>query len=186
MNFCTVDLSAFYFDIRKDALYCDNKDSERRKNCIVVLNIILESLIKWFAPILSFTTEEIFILISKDNKSIHLEEFMEFPKSFENEKLNKKWIELKKIRDICNISIEAKRASKEIGSSLEANLIINLGKDLLEISKNIDFSELCITSSAIVQKSNTEEVTTQTIKAEGDKCPVCWKISREKCVRHSN
>ena len=63
---------------------------------------------------------------------------------------------------------------------------INLGKDLLEISKNIDFSELCITSSAIVQKSNTEEVTTQTIKAEGDKCPVCWKISREKCVRHSN
>jgi isoleucyl-tRNA synthetase len=186
LNFCTVDLSAFYFDIRKDALYCDSKDSERRKSCIVVLNIILESLIKWFAPILSFTTEEIFILISKDNKSIHLEEFMEFPKSFENEKLNKKWIELKKIRDICNISIEAKRASKEIGSSLEANLIINLGKDLLEISKNIDFSELCITSSAIVQKSNTEEVTTQTIKAEGDKCPVCWKISREKCVRHSN
>ena len=186
LNFCTVDLSAFYFDIRKDALYCDSKDSERRKSCIVVLNIILESLIKWFAPILSFTTEEIFILISKDNKSIHLEEFMEFPKSFENEKLNKKWIELKKIRDICNISIEAKRASKEIGSSLEANLIINLGKDLLEISKNIDFSELCITSSAIVQKSNTEDVITQTIKAEGDKCPVCWKISREKCVRHSN
>jgi len=83
LNFCTVDLSAFYFDIRKDALYCDSKDSERRKSCIVVLNIILESLIKWFAPILSFTTEEIFILISKDNKSIHLEEFMEFPKSFE-------------------------------------------------------------------------------------------------------
>ena len=82
--------------------------------------MILESLIKWFAPILSFTTEEIFTLINKDKKSIHLENFMEFPKSFENKKLNKKWIELKKIRDICNISIEAKRASKEIGSSLEA------------------------------------------------------------------
>ena len=66
------------------------------------------------------------------------------------------------------------------------NLIINLGRDLLEISKNVDFSELCITSSAIVQKSNREEVTTETTKAEGDKCPVCWKISKEKCVRHSN
>ena len=110
-------------------------------------------MIKWFAPILSFTTEEIFTLISKDKKSIHLEKFMEFPKLFENEKLNKKWIELKKIRDICNISIEAKRASKEIGSSLEANLIINLNKNLHEISHSIDFSELCITSSAVVEQS---------------------------------
>jgi len=135
---------------------------------------------------LSFTTEEIFTLISKDKKSIHLEEFMEFPKSFENKELNKKWIELKKIREICNISIEAKRASKEIGSSLEANLIINLGKALFELSKDIDFSELCITSSAIVQKSSKEEVRTETIKAEGDKCPVSWKISKEQCLRHSN
>ena len=87
---------------------------------------MLESLSKWFAPILSFTTEEIFTLINKDEKSIHLEKFMEFPKSFENNQLNNKWIELKKIRDICNISIEAKRATKEIGSSLEANILINL------------------------------------------------------------
>ena len=184
LNFCTVDLSAFYFDIRKDALYCDLKNSERRKSSIIVLNVILESLIKWFAPILSFTTEEIFSLINKDKKSIHLEKFMEFPKFFENEKLNKKWVELKKIRDICNISIEAKRASKEIGSSLEANLIINLNKDLYEISNNIDFSELCITSSAVVEKSNSDDVTVKTIKAEGNKCPVCWKINKEKCARH--
>jgi isoleucyl-tRNA synthetase len=186
LNFCTVDLSAFYFDIRKDALYCDSKDSKRRKSSIVVLNIILESLIKWFAPILSFTTEEIFTLISKDKKSIHLEKFIEFPKSFENEKLNKKWKELKKIRDICNISIEAKRASKEIGSSLEANLTINLSKNLYEISNNIDFSELCITSAAIVEQSGTEEVMVKTTKAEGNKCPVCWKINNEKCERHSS
>ena len=100
--------------------------------------------------------------------------------------MHKRWIELKKIRDICNISIEAKRVSKEIGSSLEANLIINLNKDLNEISKDIDFSELCITSSAIVKKSNTEKVTAETIKAEGNKCPVCWKINKEKCARHSD
>ena len=67
-----------------------------------------------------------------------------------------------------------------------ANLIIKLSNDLLVTSKNVDFSELCITSSAIVEKSNTEDVTAETIKAEGDKCPVCWKISKEKCVRHSN
>ena len=78
------------------------------------------------------------------------------------------------------------RASKEIGSSLEANLVLNLNKILFEISKGVDFSELCITSSAIVQKSNTEEVTIETTKAEGDKCPICWKISNEKCTRHSN
>ena len=84
------------------------------------------------------------------------------------------------------MSIETKRASKEIGSSLEANLIIKLSNDLLVISKNVDFSELCITSSAIVEKSNTEDVIAETIKAEGDKCPICWKISKEKCVRHSN
>jgi isoleucyl-tRNA synthetase len=111
---------------------------------------------------------------------------MEFPKSFENEKLNKKWVELKKIRDICNISIESKRVSKEIGSSLEANLIINLNKNLYEILGNIDFSELCITSSAIVQETNEKDVTAETTKAEGNKCPVCWKINKDKCARPSD
>ena len=184
LNFCTVDLSAFYFDIRKDALYCDTKNSERRKSCIVVLNIILESLIKWFAPILSFTTEEIFTLINKDKKSIHIEKFMKYPKSFENKNLNEKWDELKKIRDICNISIEAKRASKEIGSSLEANLIIKLGEKLFNITKDIDFSELCITSTAKVEKTISSEISVISKKAEGEKCPVCWKINKNGCERH--
>ena len=80
LNFCTVDLSAFYFDIRKDSLYCDPINSSKRQSCIIVLNILLGSLIRWFAPILSFTTEEIYQLISKKNKSIHLENFPNFPK----------------------------------------------------------------------------------------------------------
>ena len=184
LNFCTVDLSAFYFDIRKDALYCDSKNSDRRTGSIIVLNIILESLIKWFAPILSFTTEEIYVLINKDKKSIHLEQFMQFPKSFNNEKLNEKWVELKKIRDVCNISIEAKRSSKEIGSSLEANLIISLSEKLQKITKNIDFSELCITSNVKIEKNNSNEISVATTKAEGKKCPVCWKINKDGCERH--
>ena len=186
LNFCTVDLSAFYFDIRKDVLYCDQINSKKRKSCIVVLNIILDSLLKWFAPILSFTTEEIFILMNKDKKSIHLEKFIEIPKNYSNLALEKKWIELKKIRDICNISIEAKRATKEIGSSLEANLIINLDQKLIELTKDINFSELCITSGAKIQKNDSKEIIVETNKAEGKKCPVCWKINRDQCERHPN
>ena len=87
LNFCTVDLSAFYFDIRKDTLYCDPINSEKRKSTLILLNVILNSLLRWFAPILSFTTEEIYQLISKNKKSIHLEKFLNFPEKFDNSKL---------------------------------------------------------------------------------------------------
>ncbi|MDA8778542.1 isoleucine--tRNA ligase [Candidatus Pelagibacter bacterium] len=183
LNFCTVDLSAFYFDIRKDSLYCDSKDSKKRQSTIILLNIILKSLLRWFAPILSFTTEEIYRLIMNDNKSIHLTKFLEFPKDFKNENLNQKWLELIKIRNVCNISIEEKRASKEIGSSLEASLKINLDKKLNEISKDVDFSELCITSSADVSYLENSETKVQTTKADGSKCQVCWKITKDACAR---
>ena len=183
LNFCTVDLSAFYFDIRKDCLYCDSKESKKRQSTIILLNIILSSLLRWFAPILSFTTEEIYRLIMNDNKSIHLTKFLKFPKNFKNENLNQKWLELIKIRNICNISIEEKRASKEIGSSLEASLKIDLDKKLNDISKDVDFSELCITSNAEVFYFEKTETKVQTTKAEGSKCQVCWKITKDACSR---
>jgi len=185
LNFCTVDLSAFYFDIRKDTLYCDLKDSRKRKSTIILLNVILNSLLRWFAPILSFTTEEIYRLIMNNNKSIHLTKFLEFPISFKNENLNQKWLELINIRNLCNISIEEKRASKEIGSSLEASLKINLDKKIRDISKDVDFSELCITSNAEVSYLENSETKVQTTKALGSKCPVCWKLSIDPCPRHS-
>ena len=188
LNFCTVDLSAFYFDIRKDTLYCDKIDSEKRKNCILVLNIILECLLKWLAPILSFTTEEIFSIINKNNKSIHLEKFVKVPNSWNNINLNEKWTILKKIRDNCNISIEEKRAEKIIGSSLEAKIEIKLKRKLYEIAKNIDFAELCITSEAQISEDQkiSEDISVITFKAEGEKCPVCWKIKKGKCERHGH
>ena len=184
LNFCTVDLSAFYFDIRKDTLYCDPKDSQKREATLLLLNIILDSLIKWFAPILSFTTEEIYQLVSKRKKSIHLENFLNFPKKFENLELNNKWVQLLKIRDICNISIEEKRANKEIGSSLEASLKINFDKKSLEIIKGTDLAELCITSSVEIETTDSKKIVVKTSKAKGDKCPICWKISLNKCPRH--
>jgi isoleucyl-tRNA synthetase len=185
LNFCTVDLSAFYFDIRKDILYCDPKDSKKRKSTLILLNIILNSLLKWFAPILSFTTEEIYQLLLKKNKSIHLEKFLVYPKNFKNDDLSKKWIELIKIRDVCNLSIEDKRAKKEIGSSLEASLNIKLDKKNMETVKGIDLSELCITSFATVNESKNDEITVETKKADGEKCPVCWKVSTSPCTRHN-
>jgi len=184
LHFCTVDLSAFYFDIRKDCLYCDAKDTVKRQSTILLLKITLNSLLKWFAPILSFTTEEIFKLVS-NKKSIHLENFINYPTNFKNDNLNLKWLELIKIRDICNLSIEEKRSAKIIGSSLEALLKIRLNKDNFEITKNIDLSELCITSSVQIEKTEQDEVLVETEKAKGNKCPVCWKISYQSCERHS-
>ncbi len=187
LNFCTVDLSAFYFDIRKDALYCDNLKSEKRKSCITILNILLDCLLKWFAPILSFTTEEIYSLVTKNsNDSIHLKKFIKTPQNWQNKNLNEKWEKLKKIRDVANISIEEKRVNKLIGSSLESNIKIKLKKDLYNIAKDFDFAELCITSAAEVLPDDDldQEINVETSKAEGNKCNVCWKISKKKCERH--
>ncbi|MDA9701729.1 isoleucine--tRNA ligase [Candidatus Pelagibacter sp.] len=183
LNFCTVDLSAFYFDIRKDTLYCDPINSEKRKSTLILLNVILNSLLRWFAPILSFTTEEIYQLISKNKKSVHLENFLNFPEKFDNLKLNSKWEQLIKIRDICNLSIEQKRASKDIGSSLEAALIVKLNNESQKFLKNIDLSELCITSSVKIENSDTNEIIVETSKAKGEKCPICWKIRSAPCER---
>ena len=140
-------------------------------------------MLKWFAPILSFTTEEIYQLVSKPRKSIHLEKFLSFPKKFENVELNEKWLKLISIRDTCNLSIEEKRANKEIGSSLESSLEIELENDLFKLFKNIDFAELCIASSAKIKESAEKEIKVFTTKALGKKCPLCWKISQNGCQR---
>ena len=184
LNFCTVDLSAFYFDIRKDTLYCDSLESEKRKSSIILLNILLNSLLRWFAPIISFTSEEIYQLISKKNKSIHLENFLNFPKKFENKDLEKKWVELIKIRDACNVSIEEKRATKEIGSSLEAELKVKLNSKFKKIVEDINLSELCITSKADIIFEDQTDISVTTKKASGKKCSVCWKIRHEPCERN--
>ena len=186
LNFCTVDLSSFYFDIRKDTLYCDKKSSKKRESCIKVLNVIINCLLKWFAPILTFTTEEIYKIINKDGKSIHLENFPKVPAEWKNKPLEEKWLELIKIRDHCNISIENKRAEKIIGSSLEAKVDIKLDNKLYKKFSNFDFEELLITSKVDVSEDDTikNAFEASTTKANGKKCPVCWKIREDKCERH--
>ncbi len=185
LNFCTVDLSAFYFDIRKDLLYCDSKVSTKRKNCVKLLNIILECLLKWFAPILSFTTEEIYQLIKKNNLSIHLENFPKIPSHWNNQKIESRWEKIQEIRNKCNISIENKRSEKILGSSLEAKILIKLNKKDFDLVKNTDFSEICITSSAKLEQHDENEIIIETSKADGNKCSLCWKIKQDKCSRQN-
>ena len=183
LNFCTLDLSSFYFDIRKDVLYCDSLDSIKRKNCVIVLNIILESLLKWFAPILVFTTEEIYSLINDSDESIHENHFVKIPPSWLNNTLDKKWSELFKIKQVANIAIEEKRTSKEIGSSLEAEIELNISKEKFELLKNLDLAEYFIVSRAEKKLSNKNEIEIKVNKANGKKCERCWKILEKKCGR---
>jgi len=146
LNFCSLDLSAFYFDIRKDTLYCDEINSSERKICINLLGLVLDILLKWFAPILSFTTEEIYQIINKEKEtSVHLEAFPKIPTQWKNVQLFEKWSKLRIIRKVVNAGIEAKRTSKDIGSSLEANVEIYLDKEYLKVVKDINLSEYFIT-----------------------------------------
>ena len=185
LNFCALDLSSFYFDIRKDVLYCDSIDSQKRKDCVLVLNIILECLLKWFAPILVFTTEEIYDLINKEkNKSIHEYTFKDLPEKFHNQKLDLKWKELFKIKQEANIAIEEKRAKKIIGSSLEAEIKITADSKSFQILEGLNLAEYFITSKAEKFKSDKDtKINIEVQKTKGTKCPRCWKILEKNCER---
>ena len=188
LNFCSLDLSSFYFDIRKDILYCDDLSSKKRKSCVDLLNVILECLIKWYAPVLSFTTEEITELAQKGKKtSIHEENFPKIPKNWKNETLFKKWEKLLAIRQQVNIAIEEKRSNKIIGSSLEADIEISLPKLEFDLLQEIDSQELFITSNVTQKISKDKNISVTVKKADGTKCSRCWKIVKKvndnKCSR---
>ena len=184
LNFCSLDLSSFYFDIRKDVLYCDDLNSKKRKDCIIVLNIILECLLKWFSPIFVFTTEEIYNLLNNNEDSIHETTYPEIPSEWKDNLLEKKWNELNQIKQIVNIAIEEKRTSKEIGSSLEADVTISINEKGFELLESIDLEEYFITSKfKKIKNKNNEKVKIEVKKSLGNKCTICWKILDKKCER---
>jgi len=182
-NFCSMELSSFYFDIRKDVLYCNNLDSKKRKDCIIVLNIILECLLKWLAPIFVFTTEEIYNLVNKSEKSIHETDFPKIPNLWANVELEEKWQELYHIKQEVNIAIEEKRSNKEIGSSLEADILIYVNEKKFNLLEGLDLEEYFITSKAKKIKDPKNELKVIVKKANGKKCIRCWKILENKCLR---
>ena len=174
-------------------MYCDDLNSKKRKSCVSVLNITLECLIKWYAPVLSFTTEEISELAQNNKKrSIHEENFPKIPNKWKNDVLFEKWEKLLKVRQQVNVAIEEKRSNKIIGSSLEADIEITLPKDEFDILKKIDAKELFITSNVIqnISKDKNNEISVIVKKAKGIKCSRCWKIVEKvkegKCSRCSS
>ena len=198
LNFCTVDLSAFYFDIRKDILYCDDLNTKKRINCITVLSIILKFLLKWFSPILVFTCEEIYQIIKKNNskESIFLCDFPKFPEKWFNEKINEKWIFLKTLRSEINNYIEQKRNEKIIGSGLECSVHISLDNKYNTHLSDVDLAELFICSEVTInnKEKKFEEIKSEgsidtlkviVEKAEGSKCTHCWKVLKNKCYRNN-
>jgi isoleucyl-tRNA synthetase len=187
-TFMTVDLSAFYFDIRKDALYCDPYSSVTRKSCLTVLDYVFRCTVTWLAPILSFTAEEAWLARYPDATSVHLETFPNVLAGWRNDVLAEKWRKLRNLRRVVTGALELERAAKRIGSSLEAAPIIYVADaDLFGIAAGADLAELCITSDAMLIEGEGPEsafrlddvasVAVEPRLAQGRKCARSWKIS---------
>jgi isoleucyl-tRNA synthetase len=185
-NFCTNELSSFYFDIRKDNLYCDHKSSHTRKATRTVLDILFNHLLTLLAPILCFTTEEAWQSRLGKDTSIHNQDFPRVNDNWKNTELSIKWENLKLIRRVVNGAIEIERKNKLIGSSLEAAVEIYF-QDIDSTSNIIvsDLENICIVSKLSISKLNTlddcfqlnelQGVGVKVSKVSGEKCERCWK-----------
>ena len=191
LNFSNLDLSSFYFDIRKDCLYCDSPESNTRKSTRTVLDILFNYLLRWFAPILCFTTEEVKISRFPNlNESVHEMQFLETNTEWYNEDLFLKWEKIRLIRKVVTGAIELERKEKRIGSSLEANPKIFISNsEYIKLFQNIDLPEIFITSQAeiIFEKAPKDSFSIEEIKdvavvcgvAKGNKCNRSWKVLPE-------
>jgi len=151
VDFMVVELSAFYFDIRKDALYCDAPSSKRRKAAMQVVRHLFDHLVTWLAPMLPFTTEEAWLDRYPSAESVHLEQFRDVPADWKNEALAEKWRKIRQVRGVVTGALELERARKVIGSSLEAVPIVYIADASLEAAiADVDMAEISITSDLVV------------------------------------
>jgi isoleucyl-tRNA synthetase len=188
-GFMTSDLSAFYFDIRKDALYCDPISSLRRKSALTVIDWTFRCAVAWIAPILAFTAEEAWLSrYPGEDGSVHLETFPEVPQAWRDAALAERWARVRRVRRAVTGALEIERAQKRIGSSLEAAPTVFIADDELGAALDgVDFAEICITSSIDVRRGEGPEdafrldevrgVSVVPARAEGRKCARSWKIS---------
>jgi isoleucyl-tRNA synthetase len=187
--FMTSDLSAFYFDIRKDALYCDPYSSLKRKASLTVIDHLFRCTVTWLAPMLCFTAEEACLArYGADAKSVHLEPFPDVPAAWRDDKLAEKWRKVRTVRRVITGALEIERAQKRIGSSLEAHPIVHISNaELAEAVLGIDdLAEICITSAATLVEDegpanafrlpDVAGVAVVPNLAEGTKCARSWKI----------
>jgi isoleucyl-tRNA synthetase len=186
--FMTVDLSAFYFDIRKDTLYCEPISSLKRKACLTTLDHLFRATVTWLAPMLCFTAEEAWLSrYGADAPSVHLQLFPDIPPSWRDDKLAEKWRQVKLVRRVVTGALELERAAKRIGSSLEAAPAIHVADPALFAALvDVDLAEICITSAAPLIEGEgpgdafrLDEVPGVAVEphlAEGKKCARSWKI----------
>ncbi len=185
-SFLNTELSAFYFDIRKDALYCDPPSSEKRKASLEAIETIFRSVALWLAPILVFTAEEAWLSRYGDAVSVHLEPFPQIPSSWRDEKLAAKWEKIRAIRSVVTGALEIERAQKRIGSSLEAAPVVYVADAALrDALEGVDFAEICITSDIEIvdgegppdafRLPEVKGVAVAPVRASGVKCARSWR-----------
>ncbi|MDI4666452.1 class I tRNA ligase family protein, partial [Xanthobacter autotrophicus] len=189
--FMNIELSAFYFDIRKDALYCDPLSSVTRRACLTVLDAVFARLVTWLAPILPFTCEEAYIARTGDEEgSVHLLGFPDTPAEWRDDALAEKWRRVRLIRRVVLGALEVERAAKRMGSSLEAAPEVHVADPALaDALDGLDLAEITITSAAtLIRGEGSAEafrlpdvpgVAVVPARAEGRKCARSWKISAE-------
>lgn len=190
IDFANVELSAFYFDIRKDALYCDAPSSLKRRASLSVIAKLFDCLVTWLAPMLPFTTEEAWLSRYSDAESVHLVQFPEIPAEWKNEALEAKWDKIRKVRTAVTGALEVERREKRIGSSLEAAPVVYVADpELLAALEGQDFAEICITSDISVSSGEgpaeafrlgeVQNVSVEQKLAEGRKCARSWRITTD-------
>lgn len=188
LDFMVVDLSAFYFDIRKDALYCDAPSSVRRKAAVEVVRHLFDNLVTWLAPMLPFTTEEAWLERYPGARSVHLEQFRPVPAEWKDEALVEKWRKVRQVRRVVTGALEIERAKKTIGSSLEAAPVVHItDAELLQALDGIDLAEISITSGISVSDKpvSGDAFTLDEVKgvavvpglASGRKCARSWRFT---------
>ena len=189
LNFMNIDLSSFYFDIRKDALYCDPASSMKRRACRTVMDHLFHCLTTWLAPILCFTAEEVWQnRFPDDTDSVHLKQFANADPAWKDDALAAKWAKVRKVRSVVTGALEIERREKRIGSSLEAAPVVHVSDEALrEAVEGIDLAEIAITSAATLEAGDgpadafrMDEVRGVAVVpglAEGRKCARSWKIS---------
>jgi len=187
-HFMNTDLSAFYFDIRKDVLYCDPPSSATRKAALTTVDILCDAILRWLAPIISFTADEAWFMYRPDGPpSVHLLTFPEHLGSYRDDALAAKWEIVREVRRVVTGALEIERAAKRIGSSLEASPLVYISdKTIFGTLFDIDLAEVCITSNAMVTNedapadafrlSDVPNVAVVVEKAAGSKCARSWKI----------
>ncbi len=187
-QFCTVDLSAFYFDIRKDALYCDAADSPRRRAARTVMDALFARLVAWLAPILPFTMEEVWLERHPgEASSVHLVDFPATPPAWLDPALGSKWEFVRRARRAVTGALEIERREKRIGASLEAAPELYVSdRDVLAALRGVDMADICITSAVMVTETpapaeafrleDAPGVAVVPALAAGRKCARCWKV----------